>query len=77
MCAQMPKGKCRNCGMHSPAIKRQGATRLFKLWPSRKALLANMKLGRTVRGVLDDADADGVGGPGGEGGRVGWVVLRL
>lgn len=48
----MPKGKCRNCGAHSPVIKKQGAMRLFKVWPSAKAAMANAKSGISLRGVL-------------------------
>ena len=30
--AAIPPGKCANCGAFSPAIKKQGHTKLFKVW---------------------------------------------
>jgi hypothetical protein len=52
ICVQMPKGRCKNCEAHSPTIKRQGHTRLFKVWPSTKAVMQNLKTGKVTRSVL-------------------------
>lgn len=61
----MPKGKCQNCGAMSPAIKKQGAMRVFKVWGSAKALMTNAKAGVAVRGALAGVGGGADGGPGG------------
>ncbi|GFR43873.1 hypothetical protein Agub_g5002 [Astrephomene gubernaculifera] len=57
MMKKMNSTRCQNCKIHNPAIKKQGTTKLFCVWTSRKALLENVKEGHDIRNVLE--------GPGG------------
>jgi hypothetical protein len=42
--SRMTGTRCANCGMHSPQIRKQGTTKLFAVWTSKKALKENMQL---------------------------------
>ncbi|KAG2439375.1 hypothetical protein HXX76_004732 [Chlamydomonas incerta] len=59
---KMNSNKCGNCKVTNPQIKKQGTTKLFCVWSSRKALLDNAKEGFNIVNVLergrDDVVAD-------------------
>ncbi|PNH12767.1 DNA-directed RNA polymerase I subunit rpa1 [Tetrabaena socialis] len=57
---KMNSTRCGNCKVHNPAIKKQGTTKLFSVWTSRKALLENVKEGHNIRNVLE-RDTDVLG----------------
>ncbi len=48
--------RCANCSAFSPSVKKQGHTKLFKVWPSKQAAVQNRIRGLEVKGVLDRAD---------------------
>lgn len=49
----MNSNKCQNCKVTNPQIKKQGTTKLFCVWSSRKALLDNAKEGFNIVNVLE------------------------
>ncbi|KXZ53087.1 hypothetical protein GPECTOR_8g79 [Gonium pectorale] len=61
MLGRMNSTRCQNCKVHNPAIKKQGATKLFCVWTSRKALAENFKEGLQLRNVLEARSADVLG----------------
>eukprot|EP00201_Polytomella_parva_P014628 CAMPEP_0175069470 /NCGR_PEP_ID=MMETSP0052_2-20121109/18211_1 /TAXON_ID=51329 ORGANISM="Polytomella parva, Strain SAG 63-3" /NCGR_SAMPLE_ID=MMETSP0052_2 /ASSEMBLY_ACC=CAM_ASM_000194 /LENGTH=1785 /DNA_ID=CAMNT_0016336545 /DNA_START=347 /DNA_END=5704 /DNA_ORIENTATION=- len=52
MISRMNVPKCQNCQTHCPAIKKQGAMKLFSVWGHR-ALVDNISKGVTITNVLD------------------------
>lgn len=50
---KMNSTRCQNCKVHNPTIKKQGATKLFAVWSSRKALMENVKEGHKLANVLE------------------------
>ena len=56
--ARLPKGKCANCGASSPTVKKQGHTRLFKVWTTQKAIVQNQLKGIQIKNVLDQPDIE-------------------
>ncbi len=50
---KMNSTRCQNCKVHNPTIKKQGATKLFAVWSSRKALMENVKDGHKLSNVLE------------------------
>ncbi|KAG1672823.1 hypothetical protein FOA52_004627 [Chlamydomonas sp. UWO 241] len=57
--ARVPKGRCANCGAHSPVVKKQGHTKLFKMMPSTKAMVQNQMRGIDVMAKTAMAQAAG------------------
>ncbi|GAX74019.1 hypothetical protein CEUSTIGMA_g1469.t1 [Chlamydomonas eustigma] len=54
--ARVPKGKCANCGAFSPSVKKQGHTKLFKVWTSSRPVVQNQMHGVVVKSILDQPD---------------------
>lgn len=54
--SRLPKGKCANCSASSPNVKKQGHTRLFKVWATQKAIVQNQLKGIQIKSVLDQPD---------------------
>jgi len=65
--ARMPKSRCANCGAHNPTVRKQGHTRLFRVFPTAKAVIANRMRGLEL-GSEPAAAAAGLGNGGGGGG---------
>ncbi|GLC72049.1 hypothetical protein PLESTF_001198600 [Pleodorina starrii] len=58
MLSKMNSTRCQNCKIHNPAIKKQGTTKLFCVWSSRKALMENVKEGLNVADVMTNVVND-------------------
>jgi hypothetical protein len=57
--ARMPRTKCANCMAVNPIVRKQGATKLFRVFGSAKAALANRMRGISLVGE----DGEVGGGP--------------